>query len=261
MKCWNEIINYIAKYKYSVNKKMRLQTTIFIIVFFTIFTHLYSEETNEYQRISQRNAFDLTTEIPKPILPPVAEILRPSVFMTGMTRFNGVRKIHLVLRKAGEPDKFVSLAANEKQYNVELKKIYKNSALISNDGASQLLSFEKNSLPTIITKAAAKLSKSSEKDKRESSGKRSSDSSKRASTTAPRPSQPQVVTVPSRRPKVDPRIIEKGLEYLSRMEDGEKKEFLLKRIESLQSGQNHIKSDIQQNERRRQYDEWRKRNK
>ena len=36
---------------------------------------------------------------------------------------------------------------------------------------------------------------------------------------------------------------------------------LLKRIESLQSGQNHIKSDIHQNERRRQYDEWRKRNK
>jgi hypothetical protein len=70
-----------------------------------------------------------------------------------------------------------------------------------------------------------------------------------------------VVTVPSRRPKVDPRIIEKGLEYLSKMEDGERKESMLKRIESLQSGQGKIKSDIDRNERRRQYDEWRKRDK
>jgi hypothetical protein len=57
---------------------------------------------------------------------------------------------------------------------------------------------------------------------------------------------------------VSPKIIEKGLEYLSRMEDGEKKEALLKRMESLQSGQYQIKSDIDRNERRRQYDEWRK---
>jgi len=156
---------------------------------------------------------------------------------------------------------FVSFAADEKQYGVELKKIYINSALVSNDGASQLLSFEKNSLPTIITKAATRSSKSSEKDRRESSGRRSSDSSKRASTASSRPPQPQVVTVPSRRPKVDPRIIEKGLEYLSKMEDGERKESMLKRIESLQSGQGKIKSDIDRNERRRQYDEWRKRDK
>ena len=222
---------------------------------------LHAEETNVYQAIVERNAFELTREQPKPTLPPVAEILRPSVFMTGMTYFNGVRKIHLVLRKTGESDKFVSLAADEKQYGVELKKIYKNSALVSNDGASQLLSFEKNSLPTIITKAATRSSKSSEKDRRESSGRRSSDSPKRASTAPSRPPQPQVVTVPSRRSKADPRIIEKGLEYLSKMEDGERKESLLKRMESLQSGQNHIKSDIHQNERRRQYDEWRKKDK
>ena len=222
---------------------------------------LHAEETNMYQAIVKRNAFELTAEQPKPTLSPVTEILRPSVFMTGMTLLNGVRKIHLVLRKTGESDKFVSLAANEKQDNIELKKIYKNSALVSNDGASQLLSFDKNSLPTIIAKAATRSSKSSEKDRRESSSRRSSDSSKRASTAPPQPPQPQVVTVPSRRPKVDPRIIEKGLEYLSKMEDGERKESLLKRIESLQSGQSKTKPDIDRNERRRQYDEWRKRDK
>ena len=43
------------------------------------------------------------------------------------------------------------------------------------------------------------------------------------------------------------------------MEDGDRRDYLLKRVESLQSGQHKIKSDIDQNERRRQYDEWRKR--
>jgi hypothetical protein len=41
---------------------------------------------------------------------------------------------------------------------------------------------------------------------------------------------------------VDPRVIEKGLEYLGRMEEGEKRDYLLKRMESLQSGQRQIKS-------------------
>jgi len=45
------------------------------------------------------------------------------------------------------------------------------------------------------------------------------------------------------------------------MEDGERKESMLKRIESLQSGQGKIKSDIDRNERRRQYDEWIKKEK
>jgi hypothetical protein len=42
--------------------------------------------------------------------------------------------------------------------------------------------------------------------------------------------------------------------------DSDKRDYLLKRVESLQSGQYQIKSNIDQNERRRQYDEWRKRN-
>jgi len=151
-----------------------------LLIFFAV--SLHAGETNIYQSITKRNAFELTSETPRPILPPVSEILRPSVFLTGITRFNGIRKIHLVLRKAGEPDKFVSLAINEKQHNVELKKIYKNSALISNNESEQLMSFKNNGLPTIITK-------------------------------------PQSI----------------------------KKESI-------------IKSDIDRNERRRQYDEWRKRN-
>jgi hypothetical protein len=226
----------------------------YILIFFVV--SLQAGETNVYESIVERNAFDLTTEQPKPILPPVAEILKPNVYLTGLTHFKGVRKVHLVLKRVGEPDKFVSLSTNEEQYNVELKKINKNSALISNNGIEELISFKNNSLPTIITKAPLPKKESpssrSSRDRRESSKKEEKKS-------APTPAKAHIVQVPSRRPQIDPRIIEKGLEYISKIDDQEKKEYITKRLESLQSGQHKIKSDIDQNERRRQYDEWRKR--
>ena len=225
-----------------------------MLLFFAV--GLQAGETNVYESIVKRNAFDLTAEQPIPVLPPVAEILKPSVYLTGLTHFKGVRKVHLVLRRAGESDRFVSLAANEKQYNVELKKINKNSALISNNGSEELMSFENNGLPTIVTKAPS--------SKKESSSSRSSrdrreSSKKEVKKPAPTPAKAHIVQVPSRRPQIDPRIIEKGLEYLSKTDDNEKKEYIMKRLESLQTGQHKIKSDQDQNERRRQYDEWKKR--
>ena len=221
-----------------------------ILILFAV--SLQAGETNVYESITKRNAFDLTAGQPKPILPPVAEILKPSIYLTGLTHFRGVRKVHLVLRRAGESDKFVSLAIDEKQYNVELKKINKDSALISNNGNEELISFENNGLPTIVTKTPVKkvLMQRTSKDKKESSKKEEKRSA---------PAKAHIVQVPSRRPKIDPRIIEKGLEYISRSEDNEKKEYIMKRLESLQVGQHKIKSDQDQNERRRQYDEWRKR--
>ena len=118
-----------------------------------------------------------------------------------------------------------------------------------------LLSFETNGLPTIVTKTSS--------TKKPSSSSRYSRDKKEVKKEEKKSSPPsikaQAITVPSRRSQVDPRIIEKGLEYLSRMEEGEKRDYLLKRMESLQSGQHQIKSDIDQNERRRQYDEYRRR--
>ena len=225
-----------------------------ILLFFAV--SLQAGETNIYESIVKRNAFDLTAGQPKPVLPPVAEILKPNIFLTGLTHFKGVRKVHLVLRHAGEPDKFVSLATNEKQYKVELKKINKNSALISNNGKEELVSFENNGLPTIVTKAPVK-KVLMERSSKSSRGRESS--KKEEKKSAPTPPKAHIVQVPSRRPQIDPRIIEKGLEYISRIDDQEKKEYITKRLESLQSGQHKIKSDIDQNERRRQYDEWKKR--
>ena len=126
--------------------------------------------------------------------------------------------------------------------------------MISNNGSEELLSFENNGLPTIISKAAPQKESSSRssRDRRESSKNNDKKST-------PTPANAHIIQVPSRRPQIDPRIIEKGLEYLSKTDDQEKKEYIMKRLESLQTGQHKIKSDQDQNERRRQYDEWRKR--
>ena len=136
-----------------------MKSRILLILFLTFFLHFLligGEETNIYQSIIKRNAFDLTDSLPVPTLPPATNILSPSVFLTGISRLNGVRKVHLVLKKGGEPNKYVSLAADQKQYNIELNKILKDSAEITNNGIPTLLSFEKHGLPTTITKLATK---------------------------------------------------------------------------------------------------------
>ena len=195
-----------------------------ILIF--LFTVSILAEDNPYKLISARNAFDLVSKPPSPLpsLPPIDDIMAPTVFLTGVTKWKGTNKIHLVLRKAGESDKFVSLGINEKQYNIELKKVLSSSAIISSYGKEKVISFEKNSLPTIVAKAPLKAPP------------------KKGSSVKKEQKIPQVMKVPSRRPQVDPRIIEKGLEYLGRMEEGEKRDYLLKRMESLQSGQRQIKS-------------------
>jgi len=209
-----------------------------LLLFLAFGFHAYGETNkNPYLSITERNAFELTDKEPTPPLPPAEKILAPSIFLTGITRWKGTNKVHLVLRKAGEPDKFVSLGENEKQYNVKLKKILRGAVLVSTNGNDKLLNFEKNGLPTIITKpAAAKRSSSSSRYSRD---RREDSSKKEEKKSSPQTPKPQIVTVPSRRPQVDPRIIEKGLEYLSKMEDGEKRDYLLKRMESLQSGEGH----------------------
>ena len=86
-------------------------------------------------------------------------------------------------------------------------------------------------------------------------GKYNKDKNKNIAPPTPRPS---IVKVPSRRPKIDPKVIQKGLEYIDRIDDKEKREYILKRLEGLQSGQNNLDRKIDTNERRRQYDERRR---
>jgi len=220
-----------------------------ILILFTV--SLHAGETNTYNNIVTRNAFNLTSKAPTPLLPPVSEILAPSVFMTGITRWNGTNKVHLVLRGVGQSDKFVSLGVNERQYNIEVKNILKDSALISSNGNLQLLNFKANRLPSIITKAPTtkktSLSSRYSRDRKE-------ESKSNKDNKNPTPPSANVVKVPSRRPVVDPRVIEKSLEYLAKTENDDKREYVLQRLERLQNGQENIDRKIDHNEMRRQYD-------
>jgi hypothetical protein len=223
-------------------------TKLLILFFGVAIMNLRADSTNIYEEIVKRNAFNLTGEKPTKILPPITDILRGEVFLTGIHSINNVKRVSLVVREKGN-DKFVSLLENQGANGIYIKSIGSTNVLASVFGTHKLLSFEKHALPTIVTKSATpKLLQRSDKknDKKE------------AKKSEPRAS---VVKVPSRRPQIDPRIIEKGLEYISRSEDSEKRDYIMKRLESLQSGQSNLKSNIDQNERRRQYDEWRKRNK
>ena len=230
-------------------KKLLLLITFFVV-------SVSAQEAKQYQLITKRNAFELMSEAPKPILPPVSEILRPNIFLTGITRFNKVRKIHLVLRNPGEPDKFISLAINEKQYNIELKNIYKNSALVLNNGSQQLVSFESNALPTIVKKPAP--TKESPSKSRSSSRDKKDEKKESKSQKPPTSAGPNIVKVPSRnRGITDPRMqkaMERGLEYISKIEDPKKKEEMLERIEKFQRGD--YNKEIQ--ERMKRYEEYKR---
>jgi len=211
---------------------------------------------NPYHGIVERNGFELTADNPTHILPPIPTLPLADIYLTGIERKDKIYTAYMVIKDKTQ-NKFLGLREGEQKDKVEVVKIMKDTVFISYDGILQELTFKQNGLPSSVTKAAPK---QKTKDKREERGERGRSSSRpqTAAKGPSGPSGPQVVTVPSRRPKIDPRIIEKGLEYLSKTEDNEKREYLLKRLESLQSGQSKIKSDIDSNERRRQYDEWRK---
>ena len=231
-----------------------MKKLLLLITFFAV--SVSAQEAKQYQLITKRNAFELMSEAPKPILPPVSQILRPNIFLTGITRFNKVRKIHLVLRNPGEPDKFISLAINEKQYNIELKNIYKNSALVLNNGNQQLVSFESNALPTIVKKPAP--TKESPSKSRSSSRDKKDEKKESKSQKPPTSAGPNIVKVPSRnRGITDPRMqkaMERGLEYISKIEDHKNKEEMLERIEKFQRGD--YNKEIQ--ERMKRYEEYKR---
>ena len=226
-------------------------------LFILLFSVVVVAEENPYSPITTRNAFELT----EMILPPASEILnlietpKIELFLTGVTRWRGVTKVHLYSKDL--PNKYLNLKAGEKSGPVKVLTISRDAVKLLNDGEEQVLTFTSNRLKTTVLGVKGKPTVVKKDSKDSSRGRSSKDKESKKSTVAiPRPS---VVKVPSRRSQVDPRIIEKSLEYISRIEDNDKRDYLLKRVESLQSGQYQIKSDIDQNERRRQYDEWRKR--
>ena len=206
---------------------------------------------DRYNQIVKRNAFALSNEVSKKnTLPPV--IIQPPVKLnlTGIITRRGVTNVYLFSKDI--PKRFVTLSTLRRtDSGITLLSVEKGLVEVDNNGTVELISFDTHKLPTVVTLPALKATPTVVKKKD------SKDKNKEVKIMPAAP-KPNVVTVPSRTPKVDPRIIQKGLEYIDRIEDKEKKEYILQRLERLQSGQQKLDSKIDSNERRRQYDERRR---
>ena len=209
---------------------------------------------DRYNQIVKRNAFALLNEVPKKnTLPPV--IIQPPIKLnlTGIITRRGVTNVYLFSKDI--PKKYLTLSTRRRtDSGVTLRSVEKGLVEVDNNGTVELLSFDTHKLPSVVTLPALKATPTVVKKKEK---KDSKDKSVKLTPAVPKPN---VVKVPSRVPKVDPRIIQKGLEYIDRIEDKEKREYILERLERLQSGQQSLDRKIDSNERRRQYDE-RKRDK
>ena len=219
---------------------------ILISLFFV--SSLFAQE-NPYDTIVKRNAFTLLKEAPAKVeLPKLLEQPPIKLNLTGIITRRGVTSVYLFSKDI--PKRFLTLSTKMRtDSGVTLLSVEKGLVEVNNNGVTELLSFETHKLPSVITlpKLNTKPTIIKKKD----------DKNKSVKAASPTP-KANIVTVPSRRPKVDPRIIQKGLEYIDKIEDKEKREYILNRLERLQSGQEKIDRKIDSNERKRQYDERRR---
>ena len=219
-----------------------------ILILILLAPALYAQ-TTRYDQIVERNAFSLLDKPPAKLeLPKLLEKPPVKLNLTGIITRRGVTSVYLFSKDI--PKRFLKLSTKRRtDSGVTLLSVEKGLVEVNNNGVTELLSFETHKLPSVITlpKLNTKPTIIKKKD----------DKNKSVKTASPTP-KANIVTVPSRRPKVDPRIIQKGLEYIDKIEDKEKREYILNRLERLQSGQEKIDRKIDSNERKRQYDERRR---
>ena len=206
---------------------------------------------SKYDQIHKRNAFALLDKAPSKVE------VRPSLVkppvklnLTGIVTRRGITNVYLFSKDI--PKRYLNLSTKRRSDSgITLLSVEKGLVEIDNNGVREMLSFDTHKLPSIITLPALKTTPTIIKKK---------DDKSKEVKIMPQTPKANVVTVPSRRPKIDPRIIQRGLEYLDKVEVKEKREYILQRLEKLQSGQQNLDRKMDSNERRRQYDE-RKRDK
>ena len=206
---------------------------------------------SKYDQIHKRNAFALLDKVPSKVeVPPLLAKPPVKLNLTGIITRRGITNVYLFSKDI--PKRYLTLSTKRRtDSGVTLLSVARGLVQVDNNGVTEMLSFDTHKLPSIVTLPALKTTPTIIKKK---------DDKSKEVKVMPQTPKANVVTVPSRRPKIDPRIIQKGLEYLDKVEDKEKREYILQRLEKLQSGQQNLDRKIDSNERRRQYDE-RKRDK
>ena len=232
-----------------------------LLIILLFFGYVSSANSKDYREIVDRNAFALLDKEPDKVKPEnYVEVSPVKLHLTGIMRYKGQTNVYLYSKDI--PKRYITLDTfrNKSDSNITLVDVSQGMVTVINNGVTELLSFETHRLPTVVMKTSGPLLPTIVKKDDRSRDDRKKEEKKEAKKSEPRPS---VVKVPSRnRGITDPRMqsmMEIGLEYLNNIDDEEKRDQIMKRLESLQSGQYRLKSEMDQNERRRQYDEWRKR--
>ena len=145
----------------------------------SVSTEIAWSAENPYLAISERNAFNLTSEPPPtretaPPEPPRSE----DIMLTGIYLHKGVERAALArvdTKKKAEPPSYLQLAAGEKKDGIEIVSIEKatGKVTIKEFGELRSLSFKEDAFKTSVTKAPRTSS-------RNSSSKSSSASAKKA---------------------------------------------------------------------------------
>ena len=127
----------------------------------------WSAEKNPYHAISERNAFNLTSEPPPtretaPPEPPRSE----DIMLTGIYLHKGVERAALArvdTKKKAEPPTYLQLVAGEKKDGIEIVSIDKatGKVTIKEFGELRSLSFKENTFKTSVAKAPRTSSRSS----------------------------------------------------------------------------------------------------
>ena len=231
-----------------ISKCPILLRTMKILLFILLAPALYAQ-TTRYDQIVERNAFSLLDKPPAKVeLPKLLEKPPDKLNLTGIITKRGVTTVYMFSKDI--PKRFLTLSTKRRtDSGVTLLSVDRGLVEVNNNGVTELLSFETHKLPSTVTLPALN-TKPTVVKKKDDKGK--------STKVAPPTPKANIVTVPSRRPKIDPRIIQKGLEYIDRIDDKEKREYIIQRLERLQSGQDKLDRKVDSNERRRQYDERRR---
>ena len=210
---------------------------------------------NKYDQIHKRNAFALLDEVPskvevRPLLakPPV------KLNLTGIITRRGTTNVYLFSKDI--PKRYLTLSTKRRtDSGVTLLSVARGLVQVDNNGVTEMLSFDTHKLPSVITLPALKTSPTVVKKK---------DDKSKEIKIAPATPKPSIVKVPSRTGSItDPRMqkmMERGLEYVSKMDDPEKREAMLERIEKFQRG-DYDKEIKERMKRYEEYKESRKRKK
>ena len=212
-------------------------------------TSLFAED--KYRAITDRNAFALLDKAPDKVeLPPLVLKQPIDLKLTGIIRFNKLTKVYLYSKDI--PERYITLSEEEPyKHDVLLIRAVGGTVEVMNNGVKELLAFNTHRLPTTVINSKPKLPLPTVESFKALQ--------KRVEEKRKSEVKPNIVKVPSRR--IEPIPIDKDMlkKTIKQLDSEEQREEMMKRLLNLRNGQRDLNFKIDSNERRRQYDEKRRR--